>query len=217
MRTGFEEKLGKIKRDLLYMGNLAEEAVTRAGHAFVKKDTVLADRVIKGDAKINEIEATIEDECVVLLATEQLFATDLRFIISTLNIIRDLERIGDYSVHLAKATTDLFGTGIPFGKEISRIMETCGSMLGDAMKAFADRNAKLARDVRERDRTVDALYLIVFKDILCGLKEDSEKSEESVHSLFALKHIERLADHIVNICEEIEYIVTGTRKESGAH
>jgi phosphate transport system protein len=96
-------------------------------------------------------------------------------------------------------------------------METCGSMLGDAMKAFAGRNAELARDVRERDQMVDALYLIVFKNILSGLKEDAGKSEESVHSLFAIKHIERLADHIVNICEEIEYIVTGTRKESGAH
>jgi phosphate transport system protein len=199
------------------MWSLAEEAVTKAGHAFVKKDSALADVVIREDEAINDRESVIEGECVVLLATVQLFAGDLRFVISTLNVIRDLERIGDYAVHLAKATTELEDTGITFGKEVSRIIETCGAMLNDAMKAFSSRDAASAREVRERDNIVDSLYLIVFKDILCELKEDTKRSEEAVRSLFALKYIERLADHIVNICEEIEYLATGTRKDSGAH
>jgi phosphate transport system protein len=216
-RSAFDEKLEKIKRDLLLMGSLVEESITRGAHAFLKKDLDLAAQVVKDDEKINEKEGMIEDECVVLLATEKPFAADLRFIISTLNAIRDLERIGDYAVHLAKAANEAADTGITFGKEISRIVDTCTAMLRDAMKAFASKDCGLAQQARERDKIVDTLYLIIFKDILLRLKEDSGRGEESVRSLFALKYIERLADHIVNICEEIEYLCTGTRKESGTH
>jgi phosphate transport system protein len=216
-RIIFDEKLEKIRRDLLAMGSLTEESITKATYAYVKKDIKLAGQVIRDDEKINEKEALIENECVILIATEQPLAGNLRFIISTLNTIRDLERIGDYSVHLAEMTSDTPEPGIHFGKEVSRLVEMCTTMLKDTMKAFSLKDPALAREVRERDRIVDALYLIVFKDVLRRLKEDTGHGEEAVHSLFALKYIERLADHIVNICEEIEYLCTGTRKDFGTH
>jgi phosphate transport system protein len=216
-RIAFGEKLEQLKIDLLKMGNLVEEGIVKASHALVKTDRAVAEQVIAGDEKINEKEGTIEDECVILLATEQPVAGDLRFIISTLNTIRDLERIGDYAVHLAKITEEIDDIGIVFEKEFSEIAGICSTMFKDALRAFAEQNGDLAREVSGRDRVVDALYLTLFKNILCSVDDDENRRQAVVQLVFAVKYLERLADHIVNICEEVEYMCTGTRKDYGTH
>jgi phosphate transport system protein len=216
-RTSFNEKLSQLKADLLVMGGLAEQSISRAVHALLTGDKNLAEEVIRGDEKINEKEEYIANECAVLLATEQPVAGDLRFIISTLNTIRDLERIGDYAVHLAKTVFYLPDSSIPFQTGIQNITDYSILMLRDVLKAWADQNGDLALKTNSKDKVVDSLYLRLFRDMLEKAKEGPWQSEQMIHLLLAIKYIERLADHIVNICEEIEYMCIGKRKDFGTH
>ena len=216
-RIIYGEKLEKLKIELISMGSLVEQSIVKATRAFVKKDIALADQVIKDDEKINEKEGNIENECVRLLATEQPVAGDLRLIISILNMIRDLERIGDYAAHLAQTTSELTSAETGFEADFSNITDLSVLMIKDTFRAFATQNVDLAREIRERDGLVDSFYLLLFKKILQNISEDPKRQEEGFHLLFVVKYLERLADHIVNLCEEIEYMCTGSRKDSGIH
>jgi len=212
-RIHFHEKLDDLKMDVLVMGGLVEEAIGKAIHSFVKNDRSLAKEVIAADEIINEKELSIENQCIILLATEQPVASDLRLIVSTLKTIRDLERIGDYAAHLAKAIVTFEAGSLTFYDDISVITDVCVSMLKDTLKAFSEGKVELAEEVKERDEIVDGLYLQLFKELLSNMKNDPDHIRQVSALLLIAKYLERLADHITNICEEIVFMCTGKRKD----
>jgi len=213
IRVHFHEKLNDLKMDVLAMGGLVEEAIGKAIHSFVKNDIQLAEQVIKDDENINEKEQAIENKCIILLATEQPVAGDLRLIISILKTIRDLERIGDYGAHLAKAAVNFEAGMLDFHDDISRITEVCISMLKDTLAAFAHGNCELAETVKEQDEVVDTMYLQLFNQLLSDMKTDPYHIQQVSALLLVAKYLERLADHITNICEEVVFMSTGKRKD----
>ena len=213
MREHFHEKLEDLKIDLLKMGTLVEEAISKAIRALTKKDIKLANDIITNDEIINNMELEIENRCVLLIATEQPVAGDLRFIISAMKTIRDLERIGDYAAHLAKAA--IANADISFGipQDIPKMTEICIGMLKDTLKAFSELDVEKAEEVKERDELVDSYYLNVFRELLTEMGEDSEHIRQTTSLVLVAKFLERLADHVANICEEVIYVCTGKRKD----
>jgi phosphate transport system protein len=212
-RHHFHEKLEELKIDLLKMGGAVEESIARALHALMKKDRNLASDIIKTDEHINQQELDIEKTCVLLIATEQPVAGDLRFIISSLKAARDLERIGDYAAHMAKAAISLSDETLEIPHDIPRMTEHCLDMLKNTLQAYADENVDKADKVKKRDEMVDSLYLNVFRVLLIDMKEDPGHLQQVSSLLLVAKFLERLADHITNICEEIVYMCTGKRKD----
>ncbi|MBN2532864.1 MAG: phosphate signaling complex protein PhoU [Spirochaetales bacterium] len=212
-RVHFHEKLNDLKMDVLAMGGLVEEAIGKAIHSLVRNDRSLAAKVIKDDEHINEKELVIEDQCIMLLATEQPVAGDLRLIISILKTIRDLERIGDYAAHMAKATVNFEAGSLTLHEDIFRITEVCVSMLKDTLKAFSSGDVDLAIAVKEQDDIVDSMYLQLFNEFLSDMKSDPFHIKQVSALLLVAKYLERLADHITNICEEIVFMCTGKRKD----
>lgn len=213
IRHHFDEKLEELKIDVLSMGTLTEESIARALHALMKKDRNMGLEVIKNDEYINQQELDIERTCVLLIATEQPVAGDLRFIISSLKTVRDLERIGDYAAHMAKTAVHLSEEPLEVPKDIPIMTEHCIAMLKTALQAYADMDVAKAESVKKRDEMVDSLYLNVFRELIIDMKEEPNHLRLVSSLLLVAKFLERLADHITNICEEIIYMCTGKRKD----
>lgn len=214
-RHSYMERLDNLKNMMLKMSGLAEEAIGKAVLALSRTDIDLAGEIIREDSGINAYEEQIEELCVYLIATEQPVATDLRFIVACLNIIRDIERIGDYAVHMAKTVRTLVSSGNGFQTpgEIIRMTEISLDMLRDAMNSFAAKNESSAREIIKRDENVDNFYLTVFRDLIGKMEKDPSHARQENALLFVAKFVERMADHVVNICEEIVYFTTGKKMD----
>ena len=182
--------------------------------AFIKRDNSLAQKVVADEKQINQMESDIEERCVVLIATEQPVAGELRFIISTLKAVRDLERCGDYACHVATTALHLNkNIAVSVHKDLPEMAGICREMLKTTMEAYNKEKVELAVEVRKKDDIVDSLYLHSFKELLTDMKQEPEHVKQAHSLLFVGKCLERLADHIINICEEVEYIATGKRVE----
>ncbi|MBN1799411.1 MAG: phosphate signaling complex protein PhoU [Spirochaetales bacterium] len=213
-RQHYHEKLEQLKIEVLKMAGIVNESISRSMHALIKRDASLAQKVVDDEKNINQMEFDIEEQCVVLIATEQPVAGELRFIISTLKTVRDLERCGDYACHVATTALNFDENAtVSVHEDLPKMAVICRDMLKNAMDAYNEENAELAAQVRKKDDIVDSLYLHSFKELLTDMKQEPEHVKQ-VHSLlFVGKCLERLGDHIINICEEVEYIATGKRIE----
>ena len=210
MERHFDDELKHLSQELLKMGSLVEEAISRSVKALVDRSHDLAEDVIKSDDAINMYEIEIEDICLKLLALHQPAGSDLRFITMVLKIISDLERVGDQAVNIAESTLDLLKQ--PLLKpliDIPRMAFLAQKMLKDSLDAFVSRDSKMARAVCERDDEVDDLNDQIFRELLTYMMEDSSKITRSVDLILIGRHIERVADHATNICEDIIYLVEG--------
>ena len=167
MQRHFDEELGQLKERLLTMAGMAERAVGKSIQALVDRNSALAEEVIREDALIDRLEVDIEQSCLSLLARYQPEAKDLRFVAMVFKIVNDLERVGDQSVNVSERTLDLLKQ--PLLKpliDIPRMAELAQAMLKDALDAFVNQNADLARAVCRRDEQVDHLNDQVFHELL---------------------------------------------------
>ena len=215
-RHTYTEALEKLKGNILAMSGLAEEAIGKAIKALSGIDRDLAEEIIEEDRKINDWEDRIEQLCVLLIATEQPVATDLRFIVACLNTIRDIERIGDYASHMAKTVLTLASNSgsIKVPEDIIKMSREAMDMLHNAMNAFAGRDEKTASEVIKKDEIVDSLYLKVSKDIISSMETDPVHAKQENALIFLAKFVERMADHTANICEEIIYFISGRKMDT---
>jgi len=210
MHRHFDEELNQLKENLLRMSSLVEAAISSSIKALVDRNAALAEKVAASDDPINMLEIEIEDFCMKLLALHQPQAGDLRFIISTMKINGDLERIGDLAVNIAKVTRYLIK--IPNPKPINEIVKMAKAsqeMLKDSLNAFVNRDAELAKDVCRRDDEVDNLNKQIFMEFLQSVSKDVKTIEKSVDMILIAKNLERIADHSTNICEDVIYLVEG--------
>jgi phosphate transport system protein len=216
-RTAFHKRLREIQDDVLAMGSMVSKAILRSIDALKNRDLDLAHRIIADDKKINQKRFEIEEKCIELIATQQPMASDLRIILAVLNIISEVERIGDYAEGIAKIA-------IMIGDEpslkplidIPRMAEKTVDMLRRSLDAFVNRDAEAARKISAEDDSIDQLYDQVFRELLTFMAEDPKTITRATRLIWVAHNLERSADRVTNICERVVFVVTGKMEEIGA-
>jgi len=213
-RTNFDQSLKAMQQDILRMGGLVEAAISQAVEALSKQDVELAQKVIDGDALIDDLEDQIDALCLKLIATQQPMAKDLRRISAGLKIITDLERMADYAEDIAKVAKKIGRQ--PLIKpliDIPRMAQLAQKMVQEALDAYVQENVDLAYRMAKDDDQVDSLHNQVFRELLVYMMEDPKTITQATYLLFVSRFLERIADHATNIGEDVIYLVTGERKE----
>ena len=214
IRSTFHKKLDEIQDDVLVMGRTVSEAVRLSMDALISKDLDLAKRIITGDQKINDKRFEIEEKCIYLIATQQPIANDLRIIVAVLNIITEVERIGDYAEGIAKIAI-MIGDE-PLLKplvDIPHMAELAVNMLQRSLDAFISQDAETARKICDDDDAVDSLYERVFQELLNFMMEDPTTVTRATRLIWVAHDLERSADRVTNICERVVFLVTGKMEE----
>ena len=216
IRTIFHRKLREIQDDVLAMGSMVEKATSRSIEALKERDIEKAREIIADDLKINRKRFNIEEKCVQLIATQQPMASDLRTIIGVLNIITEIERIGDHAEGIAKIVV-MIGDE-PLLKpliDIPRMAEKVNDMLHRSLDALINRDADVAKKIVSEDDEVDNLYDQVFRELLTFMAEDPKTITRATRLIWVAHNLERSADRVTNICERVVYMVTGKMEELG--
>jgi len=216
VRTVFHKELREIQDDILVMGSMVNRAILQAITALQNRDSTLARQVITNDQKINRKKFEIEEKCIQLIATQQPMASDLRIIVSVLNIITELERIGDYAEGNAKIAIILGGEP-PLKPlvDIPHMAEKTVDMLNKSLDAFIVHNVDAATKMIAEDSLIDNLYEQIFQELLTFMVEDPTTITHATRLIWVAHNLERSADRITNICERIVFMVTGKMEEIG--
>jgi len=213
-REGFHNRMRELERDVLQMGETVIEAINQSVVALKDLNANQAKRVIANDAQVDRKRWELEDRCVDLIATQQPVASDLREIIATLSIVRDLERIGDYAEGIGKIV--LMHGDEPLVRALTYLptmAEKAIRMLRGSLDAFIKRDAKAARAICDEDDAVDRLYDQAYHDLLGYMIKDPSVITRATYLIWAAHNVERIADRATNISESVVYLVTGTPME----
>ena len=213
-RTTFHKEIREIQDDIFVMGSLVNKAMLHAIAALQNRDLTLAKQVIADDQKINHKRFEIEDKCIQLIATQQPMASDLRTIVTVLNIITELERIGDYAEGNAKIAI-MIGEEPPLKPlvDIPLMAEKTVDMLDSSLIAFINHDINTAREIGSEDNLIDSLYAHVFQELLAFMANDPKTITRATRLMWVAHNLERSADRITNICERITFMVTGEMEE----
>ncbi len=213
-RNYFDKELEHLQLSILRMGSRVEEALINSIQALKSQNIELAEKVIIADDVIDKMEMEIEDLCLKLIALQQPIAKDLRMIATALKIITDLERMADHAVDIAKITKRLANeTYIKELIDIPRMAEIVTEMVRDCIDAYVNQDAEKAKEISERDDVVDGIHAQIFRELLVLMMEDPKKINQSTSFLFVSQYIERVADHVTNICEWVIYTKTGVHPD----
>lgn len=209
MSVHLQREIANLKQRVLELCAAAEESVRRAARAIAELDVPLARRVREGDTAIDQAEVSIEEDCLKILALHQPVANDLRFIVATLKFNHDLERIADLAVSIAGRVIELAADprehDIDFGELAARTRD----LLRRSIDALIRLDAGLARKVIEDDEAVDALHKQICRRVKDLMRTRPQDLDTLLPLLFVSRHFERIADHAVNIAEDILYLVEG--------
>ncbi|HET8569247.1 MAG TPA: phosphate signaling complex protein PhoU [Candidatus Limnocylindria bacterium] len=215
-RGALDEGLTSLQRDLRSLASLVDVAIERSIRALALLDRQLADSVIAEDRRTNELRFKIEDDAVHLIAQQQPLAGDLRMIVAVLNVIVELERMGDYCVGIAKIV--LLHEDRPLLKplvDVPRMAQVCRELLRDAVDAFVARDAAAADAVARRDDEIDRLYEQVYRELLTFMLSDPRTIDRATWLIWVAHNLERIGDRVQNICERTVFEVSGVMKELG--
>jgi phosphate transport system protein len=207
----FDEDIDKLRGLISEMGGRVETALEDAMTALVEQDVKKAKKVVLNDERIDALEAEVEKLVIQTIALRAPMANDLREVIAALKIVGVVERIGDYAKNIAKRVPKIgdHRTIEPISL-LPAMAQIAGEMVGDALNAFAARNAILAEAVIERDKVVDSFYNSIFRTLVTYMVENPKTISECAHLLFIAKNIERIGDHATNVAEMVYYAATGS-------
>jgi len=203
---------------VLIMGSMVDRAVTEAMDALKRQDHIAAKRIYDNDLRINEMRYGLEDECITIIATQQPMARDVRFLAAILEIITELERIGDYAKGISKINVLLGEDTIEpsIMLDLQNMASLGLGMLKQALDAFIAGDAEAARAITLEDDAVDDLFLQVYHKVMTLSLADPANIECNNHLMWAAHNLERMSDRVTNICERIVYVATGEMKELDA-
>ncbi len=213
-RKTFEREIQKIKDDVLVLGSMVEQAILDSVEALKTRDIEAARRIYTGDQLVNDKRFEIENAIMIAIATQQPMAHDLRLLASMMEIISELERMGDYAKGIAKINI-LMGEQ-PLLKpliDLPRMAEKDVDMLHRALTAFIHEDVETARTIPQEDDEVDALYNQIYRELMTFVIQDPKAIERANWLLWAAHNLERVADRVTNICERAIFVVTGELKE----
>lgn len=209
-RQAFQQRLDQVMSDLLAMGELVNAAIAHSVQSLDDRDAAMAHQVIADDDLINQAMYGLEEEVLVLIATQQPLAGDLRNLMSAASIATELERMGDYAEGIA--TIALRTIDQPALKplvDISRMAELGRELLRGQLHAFIDRDAEQARRLARRDDEIDTLYDQVYRELLTFMAEDPRTITRATHLIWVTHNLERIGDRTTNIGERVVFLVTG--------
>ncbi len=210
MQNYLETELKTLQHQLLKMGGIAENMLRDAIQSVIDRDADLATRVIAIDDTVDKLENEIEARCIQLIATHQPVAFELRFLTMTLKVNRSIERIADKCVSIARRSLELMTYPPIHGTiDLQPLTQLIQRMVNDAFDALVHRNAKLAKELRERDNKVDEIYEKMMQDLCSILTDQPQFIQSGFRNLLLYRHLERIGDLSVNIGEEIYYLVKG--------
>jgi len=209
-REHFQNMLRGLEQELVGMGEMVITAIDRSITALKNVDKTEAERIIADDVRINSKRWDIENKCIQLFATQQPVAGDLREIVSFMDLITNLERMGDHAKGIATIVVRHDQT--PLLKpliDIPRMAEKASAMIQKSLTAFITQDVAAARAIIEMDNEVDALYEQIFRELLTYMMEDPKTITRAVYLIWVSHNLERIADRVTNICERIIFMVTG--------
>jgi phosphate transport system protein len=213
-RQTFDQELSRLQDEVLALGSMVEEALIRSVETLKKRDFIGSRRLIAGDRAINERRYAIEEAAITLIATQQPMAGDMRLLAAILEIVTELERMGDYVKGIARI--NLMIGEEPLIKpliDLPAMAQKAREMLHAALVAFVERDVQAARAIPQGDDEVDGLYNQVYRELISYILEDPHVIEQANHLMWAAHNLERTADRVTNLCERVVYAVTGELTE----
>lgn len=207
----FHDQLSHLKQRLLDMSDLATSLLDLSVDALLSRDANMAEAVITGDRELDALELEVEDQAIALLALQQPMARDLRFIIASIKVSNDLERVGDHAVNIAQSAIRLVSTStvITPDPEIGEMARRARQMLRDSLTAFVRADGALARQVCRADDEVDALHNSVFRILVTHMMEDARTITPSLELFLVSRNLERVGDLATNIAEDAVFLAEG--------
>lgn len=214
LRKTFETEIKQVKDDVLVLGSMVEDSILNSVEALKKRDLKAAQKILEADRDINKKRFDIESQLMILIATQQPMAHDLRLLASTMEIISELERMGDYAKGIANINLRMGDQ--PLLKpliDVPRMAQKGVDMLHRALTAFVNEDIEAARKIPVEDDEVDALYNQVYRELMTFVIADPKTIERANWLLWVAHNLERVADRVTNICERTVFIVTGELTE----
>lgn len=210
IRTLFDQELAELKSGVLRMGSMVEQAIAESMRALVDRDNALAKDVIARDQEVNELHRQLRERAFMIMATQQPVARDLRLIVSFQQMVMELERMGDHAVSIARAALRL--NNLPQLKpyiDLPRMAELTEKQVHDILGAVIEADQERARVIAERDDEVDVLYHSLWDELVSYMVNDPSTVERAAILLFLAKDLERIADRVTNIAEDVVFLHTG--------
>lgn len=214
LRKTFESEIQQVKDDVLVLGSMVEHAILGSVEALKKRDIKAAEKIFEEDKEINKKRFDIENKLMVLIATQQPMAHDLRLLASTMEIISELERMGDYAKGIANINIRMGDT--PLLKpliDVPRMAQKGADMLHRSLTAFVNEDVETAKALPVEDDEVDALYNQIYRELMTFIIQDPTTIERANWLLWVAHNLERFADRVTNICERTVFIATGEMAE----
>lgn len=214
LRKTFETEIQQLKDEIILLGSLVEQNVLDAVDAMKKRDIAASRKVIALDKQINEKRFALENQVMIIIATQQPMAHDLRLLASFFEVISELERMGDYAkgigiINVRMGEQPLLKPLV----DIPRMAQKGADMLHRALLAFVNEDVAVARAIPAEDDEVDALYIQIYRELMTYIMEDPKNIERANWLLWVAHNLERFADRVTNICERTIFIVTGELTE----
>jgi phosphate transport system protein len=214
IRKTFESEIQQVKDEVLLLGSMVEHAIVGSVDALKKRDIKASEKIISEDKEVNKKRFAIENQLMILIATQQPMAHDLRLLASTMEIISELERMGDYAKGIANINLRMGEQ--PLLKpliDIPRMAQKGVDMLHRALTAFVNEDVEAAKAIPVEDDEVDALYNQIYRELMMFIIQDPKSIERANWLLWVGHNLERVADRVTNICERTVFIVTGEMNE----
>ena len=213
-RQELDRQLDGLRDEVILLGNMVEQATVEAVASLLQRDLQKSKKVYFEDERINEKRFDIENRTLICIATQHPLATDLRILASILEVITELERMGDYAKGIARITINLGQEPlIETPPELEEMAHVATDMLHRALEAFVTIDKKAAKQIPKEDDQVDELYKIIERKILDEMIADPSLVDHANHLNWAAHNLERLADRVTNICERTRFMATGKLKE----
>ena len=207
----FDNELEDIRERVLFMGGLVEQQLINAMKALMETKIELAEGVIENELRVNSLEVSIDEDCTQILARRQPAARDLRLVMAVIKTITDLERVGDEAEKIAKMAVELIEKHGPksYYVSINGMGNFVSKMVHDALDAFARMDSLAALEVAGREPETDDMYVAILRQLITYMMEDPRKITATIDAVWAIRALERIADHARNICEYVIYFVEG--------
>ena len=209
-RESYRQHLKELQDELLVLASMVDKAIDRSVQALKERDLDVARQVIGEDTKVDRKCLEVEERCVQLIVTQQPVAGDLRFILSIIHLLHEMERMGDHAEGIAKIAI-MIGDEPPLKPliDIPRMAAKTREMFAESLEAFVNRDSAAAIRVCAEDDVVDGLYDQVYRELLTFMLEDPKTITRATRLIWVAHNLERCADRVTNICERTVYTVTG--------
>jgi phosphate transport system protein len=207
----FDTDLIELTQMVARMGGSAQQQISGALEALLRRDVELANHVIASDAAIDNLQQQVEQKAIATIALRQPMAIDLRALVAMMRIANDLERIGDLAKNIGKRAIAIHGDNSQRShvRGLKHMVSLVESQLSAVLDSFVNRDPCRALKVWENDKDIDAMHVSLFRELLTYTIEDPGAISTCIQLLFCVKNVERIGDHATNIAEAVHYMIEG--------